>query len=214
MSAVVDHPRQKVPNRVYRRALNRIAAGDTIQKACNRLQKTEPHAPIPTGFLKWCMKTPERWEQYTRALEISTELMAHELDTLAARAGEDCTDPAMITAQVNRARLRIDTRKWTMSKRSPKRYGDKLQHEHTGSIAIAVVTGVALDNVKDAQYRIAEGDNDAAQIEMSNFGTAALSHSPSDAVTHCGNADAADAELLGPLGGADALRRMLEDMGQ
>jgi hypothetical protein len=36
-------------------------------------------------------------------------------------------------ADVNRARLRVDTRKWLMSKIAPKRFGDKRSHELTGA---------------------------------------------------------------------------------
>ena len=35
---------------------------------------------------------------------------------------------------INRSRLRVDTRKWYLSKVLPKKYGDKLELEHTGSI--------------------------------------------------------------------------------
>lgn len=34
---------------------------------------------------------------------------------------------------VNRARLRVDTRKWLMSKIAPKRFGEKRSHEVTGA---------------------------------------------------------------------------------
>lgn len=45
-----------------------------------------------------------------------------------------------------RARVQIDTRKWIMSKLMPKKFGDKIQAEHTGQdggpMQFSVVTGV------------------------------------------------------------------------
>lgn len=44
------------------------------------------------------------------------------------------------TEAIQRSRLRIDTRKWLMSKLLPKKYGDKLDIEanHTGSIKVTI----------------------------------------------------------------------------
>ncbi len=40
------------------------------------------------------------------------------------------------SAAVGHARLKIDTRKWTMSKLAPKKYGDKILHE--GEIGVHI----------------------------------------------------------------------------
>lgn len=40
------------------------------------------------------------------------------------------------TEHINRSRLRVDARKWIMSKIAPKKYGDKIQTEHSGSIGV------------------------------------------------------------------------------
>jgi hypothetical protein len=36
------------------------------------------------------------------------------------------------TGDTQRDKLRVDTRKWLMSKFDPKRFGDKVTQEHTG----------------------------------------------------------------------------------
>lgn len=71
---------------------------------------------------------------------MQAELLADELfsiaddgsnDTYEATEGEEKstrTDHDVI----NRSRLRIDTRKWYLSKVLPKIYGDKVTNEHTG----------------------------------------------------------------------------------
>ncbi len=40
------------------------------------------------------------------------------------------------TEAIQRSRLRIETRKWLMGKLKPKKYGDKLELEHGGKIAL------------------------------------------------------------------------------
>jgi hypothetical protein len=46
--------------------------------------------------------------------------MADELVDIADDGGDE---------GVQRSRLRIDTRKWVLSKMKPKRYGDKVEHD-------------------------------------------------------------------------------------
>lgn len=125
--------------------LQRIAAGDSIRGAAKRLRKEGETVPSAARFIRWCQKTPERWQRYVRAQRAAAELHADRLDYLAAHAGADSDDPAMINAQVQRARLRIDTRKWTLAKRHPERYGDRVAHEHGGNVVVTVATGVTDD---------------------------------------------------------------------
>jgi len=45
---------------------------------------------------------------------------------------------------IGRSRLRVDTRKWYLSKVLPKIYGDKLQTEHSGTIGTTDLSDAAL----------------------------------------------------------------------
>ncbi len=51
------------------------------------------------------------------------------LDTIEDADGNLLTDHE----HINRSRLRVDTRKWYLSKLAPKRYGEKLSMELTGA---------------------------------------------------------------------------------
>ena len=53
------------------------------------------------------------------------------------RGGEDVEVPNNEVLQ--RSRLRVDTRKWIMSKILPKRYADTIKTEHSGSIEVRSV---------------------------------------------------------------------------
>jgi hypothetical protein len=63
-------------------------------------------------------------EQYARAMRTRWEVKAHELEELA---DADCFfEGKPDNALVQQARLRVDTRKWLLSKMLPKKYGDKV----------------------------------------------------------------------------------------
>ncbi|WP_255560457.1 terminase small subunit protein [Pseudochrobactrum sp. Wa41.01b-1] len=61
--------------------------------------------------------------QYTRARDAQMDAMAEDILSIADEENEEDTQ---------RAKLRIDTRKWLMSKMAPKKYGDKVMNEHSG----------------------------------------------------------------------------------
>lgn len=70
-------------------------------------------------------------EQYMRAMELRQECDFEAFDdeiSAEPERGKFGIDPAWVQWK----RLQIDTRKWALSKRNPKKYGDKIQNEHTG----------------------------------------------------------------------------------
>lgn len=87
--------------------------------------------PAMSTVFRWLAKHEEFQEQYARAKEESAEAMIE--DMLAIADGGNWSD-------TQRARLRVDTRKWIASKLKPKKYGDKLHTEHTGNITIEAVS--------------------------------------------------------------------------
>lgn len=143
-TAAVDHPSQRIPNAAFYRILDRVACGESIIGASNRLRKAGEVVPSAARFIRWCQKTPERWQRYLRAKVASSEVHVDRMHHIADTAGDACDDPARFNAEVQKARLRIETRKWTASKLNPLRFGDKLQHEHSGSLSVTVATGVDL----------------------------------------------------------------------
>jgi hypothetical protein len=67
------------------------------------------------------------------------DAMADELIEIADNSGLDVLGVNPKTGQpivdgeaIARARLRFDARRWLMSKLAPKKYGDKVELEHTG----------------------------------------------------------------------------------
>jgi hypothetical protein len=92
--------------------------------------------PSKTAILRWVSKHPEFRDQYARALEARTDAHADEIlaiaddghnDWMEKHFGDDVKWVENGEA-IRRSQLRIDSRKWLMSKLAPKKYGDKLLH--------------------------------------------------------------------------------------
>ncbi len=87
--------------------------------------------PDLTTFLRWIDNDKDKYKQYVRAKEIMAASMFDELLEIADDNSEDEIvredGKSMLNHEfVGRSRLRIDTRKWYLSKVLPKVYGDKL----------------------------------------------------------------------------------------
>ena len=85
-------------------------------------------------------------EQYARARESQMEAMAEDILAIA----DDSTHDTMTVKNVdvadnewiNRSRLRVDTRKWIMSKLAAKKYGDKTALTGADGGAIQIVSTI------------------------------------------------------------------------
>jgi hypothetical protein len=76
--------------------------------------------PSRATAYKWLAMHSSFADMYARAREERADLIADEIVTIA----DNDPDP-------NRARVRIDARKWWAAKVNPKKYGDKLVTENT-----------------------------------------------------------------------------------
>lgn len=101
--------------------------------------------PAKITVLKWLRERPDFASQYARAKEESADTHADDLTDIADDTSQDFIKQENGTMVVNneaiqRSRLRVDTRKWIASKLKPKKYGEKLDLEHTGIPAAAPAT--------------------------------------------------------------------------
>jgi hypothetical protein len=71
------------------------------------------------------------------------EAMAADILEIADETGRDTKfvgendTPVPDNEWISRSKLRVDTRKWLMSKLAPKKYGEKQQVELSGSVDLA-----------------------------------------------------------------------------
>lgn len=78
-------------------------------------------------------------KSYVRARELQAEFMAEQILKIADDSSEDLMAIGMPGQErkvenrevTNRSKLRVDTRKWLLAKLHPKKYGDKVELDHT-----------------------------------------------------------------------------------
>ena len=79
-------------------------------------------------FVLWCSQDPDLSEQYAKAREALIDGIADDILTIADEdPGIVITSGATDSGAVAHQRLRVDTRKWLLSKLAPKRYGDRVE---------------------------------------------------------------------------------------
>lgn len=113
-----------------------LAEGMSLRKAC-RMNGDIP----PSNILYWCQQDEQFAEQYARARDIGYRLLAEEIldisddgqnDTYVDDQGNRRTDQDVIA----RSRLRVDSRKWMLSKMLPKIYGEKLDVDLKAGVTV------------------------------------------------------------------------------
>lgn len=87
-----------------------IASNKSLTSYCRQSGK-----PGLTTVFNWLAKHPEFVNLYAHARETQADMSADEIVEIAD------TEP-----DPNKARVRIDARKWTAAKLKPKKYGDRL----------------------------------------------------------------------------------------
>lgn len=107
--------------------------------------------PSYTTVKNWLLdqNKKEFLAKYEIAKELQGEFMAHNMLHIADDNSKDVRiNPdgvEMVESEnIQRSRLRVDTRKWLLSKLIPKKYGDKTQNEHSGFIGIQTITGMEI----------------------------------------------------------------------
>lgn len=122
-------------------------SSDGLRKICKDLN-------ISTySVVKW-LKDEDKAEftlQYARAKEAQADFMADEIIEIADDKSGDIKiiygkGGEKIEVEnvefVNRSKLKVEARKWVAAKLKPKKYGDKLQTEHSGTLEIKQITGM------------------------------------------------------------------------
>jgi hypothetical protein len=116
----------------------RLADGESLNAICK-----DDGMPAESTVRSWAID-PEHpiSARYVRAREIGYMKMADELLEISddgtndwmARAGQEgeTTAYSVNGEHVSRSKLRVDTRKWLLSKALPKVFGDKVVNEHIG----------------------------------------------------------------------------------
>ena len=109
---------------------NKLSLGETLRAVCRDIGIHE------ATVRNWVVDDRHNFAtQYARSRDIGLDCMADQLIDIADDSSMDDFDPT--TGKINqesyqRARLKVDVRKWYLSKLAPKRYGDRMTNVHTG----------------------------------------------------------------------------------
>ncbi len=114
----------------------RLAAGEPLVKMCR-----DESMPGVTSVYRWLASNEVFREMYTRAREDQADTLADEIITIAdeSQMGTKTTTrtngvtDTVTGDMVERSKLRVDARKWIASKLKPKKYGEFMRQEHSGT---------------------------------------------------------------------------------
>lgn len=123
---------------VFMMAIDSIAHGKSLSQVLRDDQRDIDY----NDFYRWIKKDPARKQLFDEAQELRTEFMAGEIIEIA-----DADDSL---EDVNRSKLKIDTRKWLMGAHN-KKYKTSTTVEMTGGISITDALAAAQARVIDAE---------------------------------------------------------------
>jgi hypothetical protein len=111
----------------------RISQGESLRSVCK-----DAHMPHKATVCRWLGANEGFRARYALAHDLQAEFIAEDIQEIADDASKDwmrierdgevhwVLDPE----NIQRARLRIDTRKWMLAKLPPKKYGDRIRKEY------------------------------------------------------------------------------------
>ena len=148
----------KRPNaRQYdREAITELVCSElALGKSLRSILDADDKLPSASTFLDWIGADSFLAEQYAHARQLAYELLADEIVAIADEnytTDEHGVRERLSSEAIQRNRLRVDTRKWMLSKMLPKVYGDKIQTEHTGKDGGPIqLAAVDLRNLSDSE---------------------------------------------------------------
>jgi hypothetical protein len=126
----------------------RMAEGESLRSVCR-----DDQMPAISTVMLWRNHNAKFSEQYARAREMLLDVRADEIIDIADDGRNDFMEREIAEGvvikvvdheHISRSKLRVDTRKWELSKLVPKRYGDKIEVNGTVTKKVRVVnlTGV------------------------------------------------------------------------
>jgi len=121
----------------------RIIGGETVGQIT-----ADDNMPAKSTVFKWLAENSGFSDQYARAKMAQMDMMAEELLEIADDGTNDWMERKNDDGEaygwrengeaMARSRLRVDTRKWLMSKMAPKKYGERTTTDinHSGDIGL------------------------------------------------------------------------------
>lgn len=159
----------KYSEELTERICDEMIAGKSLRAICR-----EDWSPAISSVLLWLAKYPIFSAQYDKARHQQSEAMFEEMmeiadDTSADKIVDADGNTKTNNEAVNRSRLRVDTRKWALARMAPKKYGEKVQTEHSGlietrNLTMEAVMATMIERDRE-KLRLAIDDAESAEGE-------------------------------------------------
>lgn len=123
--AYSEEQKEEILNNIF----NMIESGKSLRFALSQI-------PLSSStFFIWIEGDPEKSKHYAYVTDIRTELKFESIEQdYSEEPQRDAETGRIDSAWVQLQRLKIDAKKWELSKLNPKKYGDKIQQEHSGEV--------------------------------------------------------------------------------
>ena len=107
--------------------IEKICMGDSLRKICK-----SPGMPDRTTVHRWLLADAGFCDKYARAREIQAEEIFDEILEISDDSRRDYItgddgQKRVTREAIDRAKLKIDARKWVLSRMQPKKYGNRME---------------------------------------------------------------------------------------
>lgn len=127
---------------LFGKILRRVESGESLRKVLPSLKISSK------TFYEWVASDTRKEKQYARALEERADLKFESIETDYSEDPQRDPESGRIdSAWVALQRLKIDSKKWELSKLMPKKYGDKQETTHI--FETPIFNGINLNVQKD-----------------------------------------------------------------
>lgn len=127
------------------RICERLADGESLKAMCE-----DEDMPSKSTVFKWLAENETFSDMYARARETQADAIFDEILDIADDGRNDWMERKDAEDEnigwrengeaLRRSQLRIDARKWMAGKLRPRKYGEKLDVEHSGSVGVTFQT--------------------------------------------------------------------------
>ncbi len=146
----------------------RLVEGESLREMCR-----DPAMPLESTVRGWVVDDRDGFAaRYGRAREAQMDRWADEIIEIADEDDGDWMDRqqggetvrVVDHEHVHRSRLRVDARKWLMAKLAPRRYGDKLELDHSGNLIIQQVSYAAVQHVEQLETQVFDAEPEQVTV--------------------------------------------------
>ena len=127
-------------DKIFQLILLEIEEGASLRSILRR-----DDMPSQRTFFEWLKDDEEKVKQYARATEIRADSIFEEIleiadDETGVYYYDEAGNKKVDNGAVQRKRMQTDNRKWMLGKMNPKKYGEKIQQEHSGELTTNVIS--------------------------------------------------------------------------